>query len=68
MCTVRLRHKGKIARCKFFLVAEEVPALLEIAGLLEIMCEVVKGQQTDRKFNSKRMKLCSAPSHKANTD
>ena len=42
MCTVKLRHKGKIARCRLFLVPGDGPVLLgmpdkEFLGILKTM-------------------------------
>ena len=44
--TVRLGHKDKTARCRFFVVPGDDPALLavpdiELLGILKIMCEGV---------------------------
>ena len=73
MCTVRSRHKDKIARCGFFVVPENGPALLrmpdiEFLDILKIMFKVVEGKQADRKFDSQTMKASSAPNCKANTN
>ena len=37
-------------------------------GILKTMCEVVRGQQADRKVNSKTLKLTSTLNCKTNTD
>ena len=55
VCTVGLRHKGKIDRCRFFVVAEDSPVLLgmpdiEFLVILKIMCEVV-GDQKQKEYN-----------------
>ena len=73
MCTEKLRHKDQIARCRFLVVSGGGPALLEmpdieLLSILKIMCDVVEGQQADRKFDSQTMEPSSAPSCKANTD
>ena len=73
MFTVRLMQRDKIARCRFFVVPGDDNTLLGIADIelvciLKIMCEVVEGQQADRKFGSQTMKLSTASGCKANTD
>ena len=73
MCTVKLRHKNKIARCRFFVVPADSQTLLgmpdiELLQILKIMCEVVEGQQADKKFDSKTMELSSTVSCRVNTD
>ena len=45
MCTVILRHKDKIAKCRLFVVPGDGPALLgipdiELLGIVKITCEV----------------------------
>ena len=67
-----LRHKDKVARCRFFVVPGDFPALLElqdikVLAILEIMCEVVNGQQVGRKFDSQIMQPSSALSFKTYT-
>ena len=56
VCTVRLRHKDKIARCRFFIVPGDSPVLLgmpdlELLDVLKITCKILEGQQADRTFN-----------------
>ena len=68
---MRLGHKGKTARYRFFVVPGDGPALqgmldIELLVILKIMCEVVGGQQEDRKFYSQRIKPTSTPNCKAN--
>ena len=72
MCTLRLIHKDKTAKCRFFTVPDG-PALpgmsdIELLGLLKIMCELVGCQQVELKYDSQTIKLSRAPSCKANTD
>ena len=55
---MRLRHKDKTARFRFFAVPGDCPVFLgmhdlEKLGILKIMCEVVGGKQGERKFFSK---------------
>ena len=73
MCTVRLGHKDKPTRCRFFVVSEDTLALLgmpdiELLGILKIVCEAVGGQEEDRKCNSETIKMSSSASCKENTD
>ena len=72
VCTVRLSHKEKTVRYIFLVVPGDSPALLgmpdiELLGILKIICEVVKGPQTDRKFHSQRMTPSSTLTIKTNT-
>ena len=41
---------------------------IELLGLLKVTCEVVEGQQADRKFNSQTIQLSNGRRCKANTD
>ena len=55
MCTVKLRYKNKIARCTFFIVPGNGPAMLgmsdiELLGILKMMFDVVERTQRDRRF------------------
>ena len=73
VCTVRLRHKDKIVRCRFFELPGESPALLglpelELLYILKILYEIVESQQTYRKFDHQTMKPSTTPSFKANID
>ena len=43
VCMVRLRHKDKIARCRFFVVPG-----IEFLSILNITCNIVGDQQVDR--------------------
>ena len=49
MFTVRLRHKNKVTRFRYFVVQGDSPALLEmpdieLLGILKIMCKEVEYQ------------------------
>ena len=55
--TVRLRHKDKITRCRFFCSVGRWPSParmpdIELLDKLKIMLEVFGDQQTNRKFDS----------------
>ena len=57
VCTVKLRHKDKITRCRFFAVPGNGQVLLgmpniELLGKMKIMCKVVREQLADRKCDS----------------
>ena len=71
MCTVRLRHTDKTARCRFFVVPGDGPTLLgmpyaELLGILNIMCEVVGDQHADRKSDFQTTQPFNGPNCKAN--
>ena len=71
MCTVRLRHKDKFARCRLFVLPGHSPALLDmpdikLLDLVKILHEGVGDQQADRKFNFQIIQPCKGLSCKAN--
>ena len=73
MWTVKLGHKDKFARYRFFVVPGDGPVMIsmpgiDLPGLLKITCEVVGCQQRDRKFNSQTIQLSNSHSYKANID
>ena len=41
---------------------------IELLGIPQIMCDVIEGQQEDRKFDSQTMEPSNATNCKANTD
>ena len=46
VCTIRLKHKGKTAKCRLFLVPGDSPVQLgmpdiEVLNILKTMCEVM---------------------------
>ena len=54
---VKLWHKYKVVKCRFFVAQDDSPTLLgmldiEVLGMLKIMCKVVNVLQAGRKFNS----------------
>ena len=56
VCTVKLRYRDNIVKCRFFVVPGNAPALLrmmdiEVLGILRIVCEVIDGQQAGRNFD-----------------
>ena len=61
VCSVRIRHKGRLARWSFFVVPGDGPALL---GILKITLEVVSGQQVGRKFTSQLTQPASILNYK----
>ena len=72
ICTFKLRHKGNVVKCKFFVFSGDGPALLgmvdvEVLGILRITCEVIHNQQTGRKFDSQITWLTGVPICKADT-
>ena len=72
MCTVRLRHKNKFARCRFFVVPGDDPAFLrmpdiELLSILKITCEIMGDQPADRKFDLQTIEPCNGSICKTNT-
>ena len=71
ICTVRLRHKDKIARIRFFVAPGDGQALLgmpdiELLNILQITGKEVRDQQADKKFDSRPMQSSNGSSCKAN--
>ena len=61
-CSVKLRLKDKVTRCRFLVVLGDSPAWyrtpdIELLDILKIICEVVEGQQVSRKSNSQQSQL-----------
>ena len=58
VCTIKLIHKDKAARCRYFVGLRDSPVILgadiEALGILKITCEVVKYQQMGRKSDSRQ--------------
>ena len=57
MCGVILRTKDKVVRYRFFIFPGDDQALLwmpdiYLPGILKIMCEVVRDQQADGRFDT----------------
>ena len=57
ICTVRLRHKDNVNKCRFFVVPGNGPVLLqvldiEVLGILKITCEVIDSQLASSKYDS----------------
>ena len=57
ICLVRLRHKDKVVRCRFFVVSGDGPVLLgmpdiKLLGLLNKTCNGLDQEQVGRKFDS----------------
>ena len=60
VCSVKLRHKDKVARCRFFVVPGDGPVLLgmpetELLGIPKIACELVENQPVGMKYDSQIM-------------
>ena len=56
MCTLKLKHKDKSAKCGFFVVPGDGPALLgmpdvELLNTLRTKCEVISDSLENKKFN-----------------
>ena len=69
MCTGGLRHTDKGIRFRSFVVPGDSPALLgmpdiELLSLLKIICEVMGGQQANKKFNFQTRQPSIIPSCK----
>ena len=55
-CSVRIRHNNKCAKCRFFIVPGDGPALLrmpdiELLGIIRVMCERIGNKANARKFD-----------------
>ena len=71
MCTVRLRCKNKTARCRFFVVPRDSPALIqmqdiEVIDILKIMCKVMGEPHKSGIFDDQTMQTSNNHSCKAN--
>ena len=60
MCTIKLGHKDKSTKCRFFAVAAEDPALLgmphiKLINILGITYNVIRDPHERRKFDSQAM-------------
>ena len=65
ICSVWLKHKDNVVRCRFFVVPGNGPALLgmldtELLELLKIMSKVLNQQQVGRKVNSQTKEISGA--------
>ena len=66
MCTVKLRHKDKSAKCRFFIGPGEDLALLgmpciELLNVLRITCKVISDPHEGRKFDSQTTEAFNSP-------
>ena len=57
VCTLRLRHKDKTAKCRFFTEPGDGPVLLgipdiKVLDILKIMCELMGDPHKSRMFDS----------------
>ena len=58
VCTVNLRHKDKCAKCRFFVIPGDGPALLgmpdiELLNILRVSCEVISEAHESWMFDLK---------------
>ena len=59
MYTVRLRHKDKNVKCRFFVVPGDILTLLgmpdiELVNILKIICEVIDCQHENRNLTAEK--------------
>ena len=71
VCTVRLIHRDKNAKCRFFVVPGDDPALLgmtdiELLNILKVMCEVIGVPPESRKFNLQTIEASDSLSSRTN--
>ena len=55
MCTVKSGYKDKVAKCRFFVVPGDCPALFgmsdsKMLNILRITCEVISNPHVSRKL------------------
>ena len=72
MCAIRLRHKDKTVRCRFFALPGNSPVMIDmpgigLLGILKKTCYVVGDQQSERRFNSHTVQPSNSSGCKANT-
>ena len=65
MCTVKLRHKNKSAKCRFLVLPGDGPALLGMSGIellnvLRIKCNVIGELPENRKFDSQTIEASTS--------
>ena len=70
MCIVRVRHKEKTAKCRFFVVPGDVLVLLgmpdiEVLDMLKIMSKVMGDPDKSRMFDYQKMQASYSSSCKA---
>ena len=71
MCTVKLRHKDKCVRCRFFVVSGDIPVLLgmldiELLSILRMACDIIGEPHESGKFDLQTIETSSSPSCRAN--
>ena len=71
VCTVRLRHNDNNAKCRFFVVLGDGPALLgvpdiEMLNILKTTCEMIGDPHESRKFNLQTIEVPNGTSCRAN--
>ena len=72
MCTVRLRYKDKNAKCRFFVVPGDGPALLgmpdiELLHILKIMCDMIGDPHNNRKLDLQTAEASNCPDCRTNS-
>ena len=66
MYTVKIRHKRKCVKCRFFVVTDDSPKLLgmpdkELPSLLRIRCDIIGQLHDSRKLNSQTVETYESP-------
>ena len=67
MYTVKLRHKDKSVKCRFFVVPGDGPALLgmpdiALLSILGITCDIISEPHESRKFESQTIDMSNSQS------
>ena len=62
VCTIKLRHKDKCIKCRFFVIPDDCPALIgmpdiELLSKLGIMCGIIGRPHETRKFDSQTIDI-----------
>ena len=68
---VKLGHKDKSAKCRFFVLPEDGPALLgvpniEMLSILRITCDVIGESHEGRKLESQTVEASNRPTYRTN--
>ena len=66
VCAVKIRHKNKCVKYRFFVVPGDSPIMLgmpdiELLNILRITCDTIGGYHESRKFNSQTVETSDSP-------
>ena len=73
MCTIKIRHKHRCVKFRFFVVPCDCPELLgipaiELPSLLKITCGIISGPPESKKFYSQTMEMSDSPNCRTKKD